>query len=94
VLMQFIRPAMELASRNQNVLVLEQQHAQGYKKHPMKDSEVEEWESELVSDEEQWEQQFADSRDELRKMAQEAAAEYRAGKTRPMEFDSEGKPSR
>jgi hypothetical protein len=48
---------------------------------------------EIRADEEQWEQQFAGSRDELRKMAQEAGAEYRAGKTRPMEFNSEGKPS-
>lgn len=49
---------------------------------------------EIRSDEEEWERQFTGSRDELRKMAQEAASEYRAGKTRPMEFDSEGKPSR
>jgi len=49
---------------------------------------------EILADEEEWEQQFAGSRDELRKMAQEAGAEYRAGKTRPMEFNSEGKPSR
>ncbi len=53
-----------------------------------------ETEEEILADEEEWEQQFAGSRDELRKMAQEAGAEYRAGKTRPMEFDSEGKPSR
>jgi len=33
---------------------------------------------EIRADEEQWEQQFAGSRDELRKMAHEAAAEYRA----------------
>ena len=49
---------------------------------------------EILADEEEWEQQFAGSRDQLRKMAQEAAAEYRAGKTRPMEFDSGGNPSR
>ena len=45
----------------------------------------------IQADEEQWEQQFAASRDELRKMAREAAAEYRAGKTKPMEFTSEGR---
>lgn len=49
---------------------------------------------EIRADEEQWEQQFAASRDELRKMAHEAAAEYRVGKTSPMEFTSEGKPIR
>ena len=48
----------------------------------------------IRADEEQWEQQFAASRDELRKMAHEAAAEYRAGKTSPMEFTPEGKPIR
>jgi len=49
---------------------------------------------EILADEEEWERQFAGSHDELKKMAQEAAADYRAGKTRPMEFDAEGKLSR
>jgi hypothetical protein len=49
---------------------------------------------EIRADEEQWEQQFDASRDELRKMAQEAAAEYRAGQTSPLEFTPEGKPIR
>ena len=44
----FIRAALELALRNQNVLALEKKHAQGYKKHPLKSSEIEEWESEQV----------------------------------------------
>lgn len=48
----------------------------------------------ILADEEEWERQFAGSRDELHKMAQEAAAEYRAGKTQPMELPSEGKPKR
>jgi hypothetical protein len=46
---------------------------------------------EIRADEEEWEQQFAASRDELREMAREAAAEYRAGKTKPMEFTPEGR---
>lgn len=49
---------------------------------------------EIRADEEQWEQQFTASRDELRQIAREAAAEYRAGKTRPMEFTPEGQPDR
>jgi len=44
----FIRAALELALRNQHTLALEKQHAQGYKKHPMKSSEIGEWESEQV----------------------------------------------
>ena len=49
---------------------------------------------EIGADEELWERQFEASRDELRSMAREAAAEYRAGKTKPMEFSSDGKPIR
>ena len=44
----FIRAALELALRNQHTLALEKQHAQGYKKHPMKSSEIGEWESKQV----------------------------------------------
>lgn len=53
-----------------------------------------ETEDEIRADEEQWEQQFTASRDGLRKMAREAAAEYRAGKTKPMEFTPEGRLAR
>ncbi|HOU12223.1 MAG TPA: hypothetical protein PKZ84_03840 [Anaerolineae bacterium] len=53
-----------------------------------------ETEDELRADEEQWGQQFAASRDELRQMAREAAAEYRAGKTKPMRFTPEGRLAR
>ena len=49
---------------------------------------------EIRADEEEWEQQFSASRDELRQMAHEAAAEYRSGKTRPLEFNSKGQPVR
>ena len=44
----FIRAALELALQNQNMLALEKQHVQGYKKHPTKSSEIGEWESEQV----------------------------------------------
>ena len=50
-----------------------------------------ETEDEIRTDEEQWDQQFAASRDELRTIAREAAAEYRAGRTKPMEFTTEGR---
>ncbi len=49
---------------------------------------------EVRADEEQWAQQFAASRKELRAMARAAAADYRAGKTRPLEFTPEGQPVR
>jgi len=38
---------------------------------------------EIRADEEQWAQQFAASRKELRAMARAAAEDYRAGKTHP-----------
>lgn len=57
--------------------------------HPLEDI-FGETEDEIRADEEQWEQQFSASRDGLRAIAREAAAEYRAGKTKSMEFTSEG----
>ena len=53
-----------------------------------------ETEDEVRADEERWEQQFAASHDRLRAMAGEAAAEYRAGRTKPMEFTPEGRLAR
>ena len=44
----FARLALELALRNQQTIALEQQHAQGYARHPTKSGEVEEWEAEQV----------------------------------------------
>ncbi len=44
----FVRVALELALRNQKTIALEQQHAQGYARHPVKADEFEEWESEQV----------------------------------------------
>lgn len=61
--------------------------------HPLEDI-FGETEDEIRADEEQWEQQFSASRDELRGIAREAAAEYRAGKTKPMEFTSEDRLAR
>lgn len=48
-----------------------------------------ETEDEVRADEEQWEKQFAASRDKLRAIAREAAAEYRAGRTKPKESHHE-----
>lgn len=50
-----------------------------------------ETEDEIRADEEQWDQQFAASRDGLRTIAREAAAEFRAGRTKPLEFTPEGR---
>ena len=40
--------AVDLALRNQKIVMLEQQHAQGYANHPSKKDEYTEWESEQV----------------------------------------------
>jgi hypothetical protein len=61
--------------------------------HPLEDI-FGETEDEIRVDEEHWEQQFSASRDELRTIAREAAAEYRAGKTKPMDFTSDGRLAR
>jgi len=45
---------------------------------------------EIRADEERWNQQFADSRDKLRALALEAAEEFRSGRTKPMQFTSDG----
>lgn len=50
-----------------------------------------ETEDEIRADEEQWDQQLAASREGLRAIAREAAAEFRAGQTKPMEFTPEGR---
>lgn len=44
----FVRVALELALRNQKTIMLEQQHAEGYARHPVKSGEFDEWESEQV----------------------------------------------
>ncbi len=49
-----------------------------------------ETQDEIRADEVRWAQQFAASRDELRAMAREAAAEYHAGLTQPMPATAEG----
>ena len=46
---------------------------------------------EIEADEVQWQEQFAASRDKLRSLASETAAEFRAGRTQPMEFTAEGR---
>ena len=50
-----------------------------------------ETEDEIVADEERWDRQFMESRGQLRAMAREAAAEFHAGRTKPMEFSPEGR---
>ncbi len=44
----FARIALELALRNQKTIALEQQHAQGYARNPVKPDEFDNWESEQV----------------------------------------------
>jgi len=53
-----------------------------------------ETEAEIRANEEAWAHQFAESRDALRTIAREAVAEYRAGRTKPMEFTPEGRLAR
>jgi len=40
----FARIALELALRNQKTIALEQQHAQGYARHPSQPGEFDKWE--------------------------------------------------
>lgn len=49
---------------------------------------------EIEADEAQWQEQFAASREKLRSLAREAADEFRAGNTQPMEFSAEGRLER
>lgn len=44
----FARLALELALRNQKLIALEQQHAQGYARTPVKPGEFDDWEAEQV----------------------------------------------
>jgi hypothetical protein len=49
-----------------------------------------ETQDQILVDEEQWDQQFAASREELRAMAREAAEEYRGDHTQSMSFTPDG----
>ena len=53
-----------------------------------------ETEDEIRADEEQWQREFAASREQLRAMAREAAAEFRAGQTIPVTFAVLDRPPR
>ena len=46
---------------------------------------------EMRTAEAEWDQQFETSRENLRAIAHEAAEEFRAGRTKPMEFSPEGR---
>lgn len=50
-----------------------------------------ETEAEIHAAEEQWSQLFASDLDKLHALGQQAAAEFRAGRTKPMEFTPEGR---
>ncbi len=50
--------------------------------------------ADIEADEEKWEEQFDSSRERLRSLAREAADEFRAGRTQPMEFTADGRPKR
>lgn len=47
--------------------------------------------AEIEADEAEWQAQFATSRDKLRNLAREAAEEFQAGRTKPMQFSAEGR---
>ena len=49
---------------------------------------------EIRADEEQWQREFAASRERLRAMAREAAAEFHAGQSKPMSFTADGRLER
>lgn len=48
-------------------------------------------EEEIRADEERWDEQFAATKNQLRTLAYEAAAEFRTGQTAPMAFTNEGR---
>jgi hypothetical protein len=53
-----------------------------------------ETEDEIRADEEKWQRHFAALRKQLRVMAREAAAEVRAGQSKPMAFTADGRLER
>jgi hypothetical protein len=53
-----------------------------------------ETEGEIRADEDQWQREFAASREQLRAMAREAAAEFRAGQSKPVAFPADGRLER
>jgi hypothetical protein len=53
-----------------------------------------ETEAEIEEDEAHWDEKFAQSRDDLRKMGREAAESFRAGRAKPMTFTAEGQLKR
>ncbi len=55
---------------------------------------VGETEDEIRADEAEWARQFEVSRERLRAIAREAAAEFHAGRTKPMNFTLEGRLAR
>ncbi len=64
------------------------------KSHPLVPASADifgETEDEIRADEAEWAQQFEASRERLRTIAREAAAEFRAGRTKPMGFTPEGR---
>ncbi len=48
-------------------------------------------EAEILADEAVWDAQFAETQDELAKMADQVRAEIRAGRTQPMVFTKDGR---
>ncbi|MBI5301512.1 MAG: hypothetical protein HY868_05190 [Chloroflexi bacterium] len=50
-----------------------------------------ETEEEILADEPRWDAQFAETQDELAKMAEQVRAEIRAGRTQPMRFTQDGR---
>lgn len=68
------------------------------KQHPLPSSSefnpFGETREEIQADEDWWESQFCETSDELRLIAREAAADYRAGRTKPMEFTPDGRLKR
>ena len=46
---------------------------------------------EEIADEARWAQKFADTQDVLEKLADEALADLKAGRTTPLDFDRRGK---
>ncbi len=68
--------------------LLEKAFAEAAKLSPEEQDTFARWMLEELADEERWQQSFEQSADLLARMADEALAEYRAGKTEPLDPDT------
>jgi len=67
--------------------LLEQAFAEARKLPPEEQESLAQWILDELASEKQWTEAFEHSQDALAKLANEALAEYRAGRTKPLDLD-------